>query len=386
MKKEENEEGQRKFWKQWSFGLWLITAGVIIVVVPLIVKVVLAKAMPEISGYGGVISAILLLVGLGFWLSKCFRQIGSVEVPSQAVLARFARPVDVVSTGLFFAFCPFEKFKEFPTGQSVMSYKIKEGLYSKEDKEAGLSSQPMKVEVSVYLRWPRVEKKYSFPMPDTEAKKEAQKILQEQGKDVTEEAIEGILENKGLTKGLEPGLVWGEVKGGELLMTHTYYRLPIRDLMTASIDELGEFFEGGVMSGVRHEMSIKTSKQCKEEQPEIEDKIKSYLLSEEGNPFFECGIPKQCLDIELVKVKITDEMEKAYMKPEKAKKDAEAAEHEKEATLQRIQAYIDKDVAPEVAGILASGGVEGEEMTLSQLRDAEWALSLRESRGKRKRR
>ena len=135
MKKEENEEGQRKFWKQWSFGLWLITAGVIIVVVPLIVKVVLAKAMPEISGYGGVISAILLLVGLGFWLSKCFRQIGSVEVPSQAVLARFARPVDVVSTGLFFAFCPFEKFKEFPTGQSVMSYKIKEGLYSKEDKE-----------------------------------------------------------------------------------------------------------------------------------------------------------------------------------------------------------------------------------------------------------
>lgn len=300
---------------------------------------------------------------LWLWLKRILWQIGTIELPSQAVKARFGNPVDAVGPGLHFALWPFEKFKEFPTGQYVVSYKSTRGLYSLE--KGKLKSQPIKVEVSVYWRWPRVDRNYSFPMLEAEVRAQIRDELQKAGQEPTDELIERELKKR--RKGLRAGLAWGRKSGKELLMT-TFRRLPIKDLKTASIKEFGLFFEKGVRGGLRYVISAKTSEECKEKQPEIEEAIKTYLLSEEGNPFFECGLPKECLDVELVELKLPDETEEAYIKPELARKEAEAAVSEKTATKRRIEGYIEEGVPETLAGLLV-GGAGGKGMTMEQLRD-----------------
>jgi len=312
-----------------------------------------------------VIKPELLLVGVGLailisflWLKKCFRRVGA-EIPSQGVITRFGKPIDAVPAGLCFIFWPFENIREFPTGEYSMRFRIAEGLYSKE--EEGLSSQPMEVEVNLYLRFPRIDREYTFLVWEEEVRPGEEGKIYRERKRVEE-----------------------RVRGKELLM-RAYYRLPF-DPKTMKTEQLGKFVEGAVMGAVRHVMSAKNYIQCRQEQPEIAKKIKEYLLSEEGNPFFEIGIPKECLDIEIVKVKFLEEMERKFIEPEMRKKEAEAAEAEKkrietlaEAEKKRIElvtkAYVEQGVSPEIAALLA-GEVTGKGMSIEQLRDLAIVKSL----------
>ncbi len=280
----------------------------------------------------------VLIVFMGFWLLKCVRQVGTTDTPVQAVKTRFAKPDKAVPSGLCFILWPFEGLKLFPTGQYDLSYQILRGLYSKKSGE--MSSQRMEVKIGVYFRWPRVDREYSFPVPVSEQETSPKEQL---------------------------ATNWGRVLGKELLLK-AYYRLPIKNLLKADIEEFGKFFENTVLGAVRHRMSERTSEECRESQPEIEEEIKNYLLSEEGNPFFEVGIPKECLDIELSSVKFPDETEKAWEKPEIKAREAEAAMSEKKAISLRLEAYIEKGVSKEIAGLIV-GGVEGQAMTIEQLRD-----------------
>jgi len=94
------------------------------------------------------------------------------------------------------------------------------------------------------------------------------------------------------------------------------------------------------------------------------------MLCTGGNPFFECGLPKECVDLEITQVKLPDETEKAYIEPELAQKRAEAAVHEKESIQLIVAAYKDAGVSPDIAGILVAGIVGGrEKMTIADLRD-----------------
>ncbi|MBZ9578135.1 hypothetical protein KJA13_03900 [Patescibacteria group bacterium] len=393
-KTEKKDVVEKKFWKQTSFRVWVVMAALIAITVPIVIVVLIARMMPLIFplriswltaeillflGFLGLwiwpkkylkqiflagiaigvliavekpivvlpgiswITAIswvvaegLVFLGLGIWLKKCLSQIGTIEVPSQAVLTRFAKPIDAMGPGLYFCFFPFEKFKKFPTGQYCANYRITEGLYSKE--EGKLKKQPLQVDITVYFRFPKVDRLYSFPV-----------------REITQTGEKGEL-------------TWKRVSGRDLLMK-LYSRLPIKDLTTPeAVDQLGRHFEKGIMGAARHVMAKKNSQECTEEKETIEEEMKKYLLEEEGNPFFECGLPKECLDIELPKVKLPDETEKAYIKPELAMKDAEAAKHEQTAISRRLAAYTGAGVSSDIAAF-AVGGVQGKGMTTEQIRD-----------------
>jgi len=333
-KKVEEVEEKRKFWHRKAFRTWIGMAAVIALIIPIAAW----KFLGEILWLPLIVEVLTFFV-LGLWLKRCLRQVGA-EVPSQAVLTRFAEPIDAVSMGLHFVFWPFEDLIEFPTGEYSLRFRISTGLYSKE--ENNVSSQPMEVEVNVYLRFPRIELKYSFPYRGEKEELEIKRVF---GKD---------------------------------LLMRTYYRLPFKGLKKLKTEDLGKFLEGAVMGAVRHVMSAKNYIDCREKQPEIAEKIKEYLLKTEGNPFFECGIPKECLAIEMTKVKFRDEMEKKFFEPEMKRKEAEGAKPEKERMItlaegekKRInlvtKAYINQGVPPEIAGML--GGVTGKAMTFEQLRD-----------------
>jgi len=347
------------------FEIWIIAVLIMTAVLLLTFLMISTKWMPVMTrstALGvGILVTFLIVV---FWTRKCIRQVGTPELPTQAVLARFARPVDAVGLGLLFVIWPIEALKEFPTGQYVMNYRIAEGLYSKKGKDEkgrDLSSLSMIVEASIYFRFPRTDRIYSFPMPIEKAKE----TLEEGGK----------LDSEGLRE----GLAWGRTSGKELLM-RTYYRLPIRNPKEGgSEDKLHKFFEGAVEGGLRHVMGAKTFIECKEEKPMIEEEVKNYLLSAEGDPFFECGIPKECLNLELKDVRFPEDIEQAWRAPEiairegeaaieKAIRKAEAAKSERERIKEITKGYIDAGVSPNVAGLL-TGGVEGKAMSFEQLRD-----------------
>lgn len=318
----------------------------------LVIAIGLAARKPAITipamslSFFWIVSECLVLLGLGIWLKICFDVAGTPEIPHQVILARFGRAIDVISEGLFFKFVPFEKVKRVPTGQYSFNYSISKGLYTKEEKK--LRSQPIEVDITVYLRFPRAERNYLFP---------------ERPRTATEE---------------EMG--WKEISGRELLMKHLYYRLPVPDLMAPDAGErMRNHFAGAVVSGIRHVLSTKNSQCCKEEIRVVEQELKTYLLQEQGNPFFECGLPKECLDIELLKIKLPDETEKAYIKPELARKDAEAASYDRISIRRRVEAFRQAGVSPDIAGVLGGGGIEGKGMTMDQLRDLSLYLSI--SRG-----
>lgn len=341
----------RMFWLQPSFWAWVIMAVFVLATVPgvtmVFAKHIVLQAYPFIPLWiFGTASGLLVFLTLAFWLKKCFSTAGTPEVPHQVILVRFGRPTTVVPEGLFFKFVPFEKVKRVPTGQYSFSYVISEGLYSKEKDK--LRSQPLKVDITVYFRFPRADRTYRFP---------------EEPKVTT-----------------EAEMPWKEVSGAELLKGHLFYRLPVPNLMAVdAIQRMGDHFAGAVIGGVRHVLSTKNSQQCKEAKRPIEREIKTYLLQEQGNPFFEIGIPEACLDIELTSVKLPEETEKAYIKPEIARKDAEAAKHQQTTIKRKLDAYIKGGISPDIAGVLTAGSIEGKSMTIEQLRDLAFIRSLLQS-------
>jgi regulator of protease activity HflC (stomatin/prohibitin superfamily) len=345
--------------KRWEMLLaWILTA-IGIALSPIVVGI-----FSKISWWLLLIGETAIVVMLVLWLKKCLRQVGA-EIPSQAILTRFARPVDALPTGLYFIFWPFEDLIEYPTGQYALGFRISTGLYSKEEK--GLASQPMEVEVYVYFRFPRVDKQYTFLLSDKEFERLEKKGLVEKISAGEETSVKKVL----------PGFIMARVWGKYLLMEHTYYRLPFKG--KPKTENLGKFFEGGVIDAVRKVMSEKNYKQCREEQEKISKEIKKYLSTTPGNPFLECGIPAEALAIAITKVRFPPAMEERFYLPELRKREAEAAKSEKERTItlaegekERINKvtaeYIKQGISPEIAGML-TGGVEGKAMTFDQLRD-----------------
>jgi hypothetical protein len=338
---------RRIFWEQQSFFIWLIVVSAIIIFAPIIIAFTISQIMPpffatkivwfnNVSVFSVTLTIIEILT-IGFvvvWGKHCFTQIGSAKIPCQAVLFRFGKAMYAVGDGLFFHFHPFEEFKLLPKTQYKFPYSIKRGLYSKE--ESKLRSQPMEVDLYLYLRLPLVGKEYSF--------------FKEKDKN--------------------GAIAWDRVLGERLLVEHFAPRLPIINLMVASASEaLRQHLEGAILGGVRHVLSIKTSQQCKEEKEPIETGIKEYLLSEIGDPFVELGIPLECLGIEIYSLKFPDDTEQAYKEPELAMKRAEAAEYNQQATRKNMEVLVkeygtDANVAAAITGNPKGGGA-----TMDWLRD-----------------
>ena len=305
--------------------IWLAISVLLVATRPLI----LIENTQTIQFIVLVVFSIITLVGIAWWTNKCFQQIGSVDIPAQAVLVRVGKGIKAIGPGLYFKFVPFEGYKVFPLGQYTGNYSIESGLYSKENPKKKLSSHPLTVDIAFYFRFAEVGKNYSFTKKD-----------------------KSVMEMR-----------------GEDLLIKSHNSLPVNDLLSESaVDEINLHFGKGIIGGVRHIMSAKDSEECRIEKPEIEEEITTYLLQEEGNPLSECGIPRELLDIELTRVKIPDEMEKAYMAPEISRKDAEAAEHDQLATGRRMRGFTDEGASPDIAS-LATTGIKGDGMSTDQIRD-----------------
>jgi hypothetical protein len=276
------------------------------------------------------------------WGRENFVPCGTAEVPAQGALTRWGKFKGFVGPGgLIFIIRPFEGLRLFPTGQFKGEFRISEGLYSKA--EGNESSQPLDAIMPIYLSIPRIGEQYTY---------------REVGMDLTGNKTVRVVKVQ-----------------GEILLEKIFHNLPVDDLsVQENVEELFGFLEGSVLGAARHVLSKKTSKQCREEKPQIEREMKTYLLEEPGNPFLVCGFPEECIDLEL-RVKIPNEMEQAYMAPEIAKKKAEASSEDKKVISRKMKAYIDEGTSPDVAAMAVSGA-QGGGMTTEQLRDIALAASL----------
>lgn len=285
--------------------IWIVALTTMATLIMTVSTNFLEGAAGLMTGFGLV--AILSVA----WARKCLQRVGVVKEPAQAVMARWgSKAVRAVGPGLCFILWPIEELRLFPTRQYQLNFRESD-VHSKKEGEYGTAL--MTIDISIYFMWPKVGKEY------------------------------GEKEKK---------------DGGEILMEKTFYHLPADP---NDAEELKDFFEPGILDGVRRIMVKKTHLQCRGQKDEIEEEIKKYLLEEQGNPFKECGIQSEDLDVAITSIKFTKEMEEAFSAPE-------IAERKKEATEKMLKAFTNAGVDPIVAGMLVKP-IEGKGMTFEQLRD-----------------
>jgi len=335
--------------------------NIIRVVIVVLVGVALWVLLPPVmdQNWGSLSIRLIVLVPIALvllWLMGAFVRIGmDGDEPYWAVIAQFGRPVEAVRPGIYFRpLWVFERVALFPTGQKTMWFRTTEAW----TKEMGnRQAQPLTLDIALYMRWPDPEVDYDFD-GDTGS------------------------------------------KNGSDLLKGAYYYLP-RALRNPDrpdyIDVLGRFLENAVIGAVKIVVGRRNHLDARQENQKIENEVKTYLLSEPGNPFHDLGIPPKCFDLELTRVVFPDDTAQALREKELARRAGEArvtaAEHdgrareaiarhrkaasgdEAEAIKALLQAHLDKWVSPEVAALIVSGGVGGEGMSIEQLRDL--AITMR---------
>jgi regulator of protease activity HflC (stomatin/prohibitin superfamily) len=260
----------------------------------------------------GAVLGTLAFAGLVWWLCRCLVVVGTEEQPAQAIKLRFGRAVAVLAPGFHFVFHPMEKLRIFPTTVYQLNYEVV-SVHSK--REPPYETAVMRVLVTVYFRWPRVGKEYQF---------EGQRV-----------------------------------EGGKLLM-ETHYALPVNPAQPNGA--LREFFSRGVADAIRRVMVTRTHVQCREDKERMEREIKEYLLQEPGNPFKECCIPGENIDVAITELSFPEEMEKSFTEPEIAKRIRRGIYH-------RTRGFVEAGIDPNIAGFLVIGLQEGKPVDVSQLRD-----------------
>lgn len=304
-----------------------------------------------VRGLGIVLLAIWL-----FW--GCLKRVGRADRPAQGVIARLGHPVDAVGPGgLVFILGPFpEELWLLPTGQYEFEYERDEGLFSKEEKGKKLASQPLDLGVTLYLRWPRPDREYTWPV----LKKEAD-----------------FYPKPDIVPPAPPpeGYKWRRVPG-KVLLGRLFLRFPRNLSLWDGADPergIGPFLEEAIIGALRQALANKDHLQYRAEKQDIENYMKYYLIREPGNPLREWGIPPDCLDIELTATgfrEAKNETEKAFIAPELAERHAEAANPQRRQIQELLAGYQAGGVSPDIAAVLASGRARGEgDVDLGVLRD-----------------
>ncbi|MCK4454340.1 hypothetical protein KAU51_03270 [Candidatus Parcubacteria bacterium] len=327
----EEEKIEKGIWKRKITWILIVTAITVAILMAILGAVITENIR------GRVVIEVFTMAILLLWLKKCFRQVGTIEMPCSGVRARFGRSVESLTPGLYSCLYPIEDIKEYPTGLHRLSYKA-ENIHSKPEtievdgKKIALGSQRMDVDFTFTFRWPKVGKKYRVPIIDP----------------VTGKAKRDSQTGK---------VVWKKVDGGDLLKNKAFYHLPIRNPKTAPIEKFDEAFGKTIMGGSRTILAGHNHSFCRENKEEIEDEIKEYLLSEVGDPIFDCGLPRETVDTKILKIKFQDTTETAFEAPEIAWRQADAtkkrAEGEAEAIKKRREAF--KDVPEPMRAMLSAG-------------------------------
>lgn len=284
-----------------------------------------------------------------------FKIIGAKGRPAMGLRLRFGRVVEAKGPGLYWYWWPTESWVLFPTGQYELEFSVLD-IVSKEVKqgeEVVLGSQRMDVDLTVYFRWPGVTREYLFPQFEPNGK-----------------------------------VTWVGTKGAELL-AKAYYALPFNP-GKVTFEDYERFFDSAVLRALTDVLSnmdhteIRTTRRR-----EVEPLVKSRLLDEPGDTFFEIGLPAECFDVAIRRIKFEDGIVVALSAAEIAQRQAraavETAKGQKEAAVfqaaaarELLGAYISLGVPADVAGFLASGRLRPEEgMSIAEFRDLAIAMTMR---------
>ncbi len=284
-------------------GLWASVVGGLagIAAVLLIIGIV--------SNVWVLIPGVLIFCWLGFWVPHCYRTVGSINSPAQAVLVRWGEPKCVLSSGLHGPlWWPIDKLVIYSTKQYVLDFAIRK-VYSAEDKKGRLNTKVMDVNTAVYFMWP-------------------------QGDDL--------------------------IKSFQRAPTPTGNFEDDTRIYTAFFEPAVDDCTRAVLGGHNDKeiRAMKTSAQ----KGEIEREMKGFLLSESGNAFKEAAIPEYCLDVAITGVSFDKKVEDAFSAEEVGRREG-AGEGQRlmqqtEGTKSLLKAFTGVGVPPVFAPMFLQKGKE----------------------------
>jgi len=291
------------------------------------------------------------------------------EMPPEIVLqVRFGRPVRAVEVDVHFAW-PWDVLVRFLTTPFQVPYDIP-NVYSKGGKsEEGeeYATQNMKVSVNFAFSWPRPSVQIDHEDCGTRDK----------------------------NRHKDPDGKHKYRRSAKELLSQVRHALPF-DTREVHWEDLSPFLMGSIADAVTNVMADYNHRQCREEREEIEEAIKDYLLRETGNLVFELGIPWVHIDFQITSIVIPEQTEEVLRQTEVvlhegkqgvlraeaqaqqtkigaeaqavqtkigAEVEAEVASVKAEVLTKLIEAHVARDVAPDMAAILVSGGFGEEGMS-----------------------
>lgn len=309
------------------------------------IAAVVSVALVLITGQAWVVGVNLLIFVLfiAWWIHLGYRVIGAGDVKYIALLVRLGEPIKILSLGPAFVYRPVEDLWRIPTGKYWFDYEFeahtKDGLWSK-------------VVVRVDFNWPT-------PHPDDALRKFH----------FPRTGLTGTTNGRGLTfeeaKGKDP-TTW-DLEDSLFLLRRAYHRFP-KEPMKATSEDLWLFFRGATIGSLISIMGELDRDDFVSKQEEVEAATRVMMLSGEGDPFFDCGIPAECLNIKIIHIEpLAGATKEALEAPRRAEREGEAqkiraakakeaAPYEAETIKQLLAAHIGQKVSPTVAAFIERGG------------------------------
>ena len=323
---------------QRSFGQLVLVATVLVAVNILVWFWDPLHAYPIHFGRILLLFADIGLVYAGFkWIKEGFFSIGGeTPTPMRAIVLRFGKVIGAAEEGLHWRFWPFDKVVKFPKKLYPMNFRV-ERIFTMPDRDHNITSQQMAATVSMSIRWPECGKHYYMPAS-------------------------------------------GERWYGSDLLARAYHALRYSP-ETMTEDQLGPDIADFVIDTTRNVIGAGyTHVQLEAKKAEIEDKIKYDLLSEVGNPLREIGLPSELTDVGMPDTERPSDTQSAIQRVEIAYHDglarrtaaeaaAAAADKEAEAVAARLRPLAEQNVLNPITGLMISGNVTGQAMSLEQIRD-----------------
>ena len=270
-----------------------------------------------------ILIAILLLIAIGLYVKKCLVQISTTtmegaDVPVEAVIMAWGRAYKVVGQGLYWLWWP--KYKVgllIPTVARVLRINDID-VHTKTQTRRGESTKPIVVQVAIHLTLPKSTREYQV---------EADKVPS-----VWQDCVSRIV-----TVGQKQVAI---LSGKVLLLKHLYYALAPDKLFDSNL--MAGFFKNAIVDGVRAEMVRHAYTNNRQDKTRIEKNIKEYFLTDPSNLFVKCGIPPENLDVSILSLSSTDEVEHSLYAEEIATIEGKALQKEMDAL---SRAGVEKNIA-----------------------------------------
>jgi len=280
---------------------------------------------------------VIVLLGVLIWYAvKCIKPISTaklegVNVPVQAIITVWGKGMRAVDQGLYLLWYPRDKVGLLiPT--TTYHLRVKEFTVHTMKGSRKESTKPVKVAVTIHLTAPRVGHRYEIE------KAKIPSIWQ----DCVDKYETRKIEKDGNMENIEVGII----KGESLLVSHLYRSLSLNKIFDPAL--MATFFEDAAIDGARARMVGRTYTECREDKTEIEREVKEYFLTDPANLFVRCGFPPENIDVSIISLESTEDVEHSLYAEEVSKIEGKAIQKEMDAL---AKAGVEKNIA----AILARG-------------------------------